>query len=383
VTENGTRAVTIEGENLSAETRFFFDGLQATLRSVNPEAGTVTVVPPSAPGGYRAVLTAVNPDGQSSMFLQSQDPPSFVYEFGDKPMVLHSPAALPAGSEGLIEITGVNTDFTAGQTVVGFGSSDVTVRRAFVLSRTSMLVNVAVSRAAEPGATQTSVISGFQVSSQPFGFQVLPHNPKLPVLNLPLVNAVNGLPSVSPGSVAILNGVNLASPGAGSSTITLRDTKEGRDIPAKVISGMPAQISFQIPADFPIGPAILKVSNGVDVALPLAVMIDAPPPVIAGIVNSAGERVDASRSVRAGDKLAILVSGLSADPARDVAGGNVKVEVGGVAHRVQPAVETQAPSGTFPILITLSALVAPGQQVPVTVSVGARVSRSFSIAVRE
>jgi uncharacterized protein (TIGR03437 family) len=183
--------------------------------------------------------------------------------------------------------------------------------------------------------------------------------------------------------VAILNGVNLASPGAGSSTITLRDTKEDRDIPVKVISGMPAQISFQIPADFPIGPAILKVSNGVDAALPLAVMIDAPPPVIAGIVNSAGERVDASRSVRAGDKLAILVSGLSADPARDVTGGNVKVEVGGVAHRVQPAVETQAPSGTFPILITLSALVAPGEQVPVTVSVGARVSRSFSIAVRE
>lgn len=378
--EDGRPLVNIAGENLSAETRFYFDGLRAPVRSVNKESGIVTVVPPPAPGGYQAVISAVNPDGQSSMFLQSQSPPTFSYEFGDQPVVYHSPAALPAGSQGLIEIAGVNTGFTEGQTVVGFGSSDVTVRRVFVLSPTSMLVNVAVSPNAQPGATQASVISGFQVSSQPFGFQVLPANPRLPVLNVPLVNAATALPGVSPGSVAVLTGANLAALGA-TGSLTLRDMKEGKDVPLTILAALPEQVSFQIPANFPIGPTILKFSNGMESALPIAVMIEAPPPVITSIAAAAGDIAAASRSLRAGESLTIFVSGLSDDPAGDVAAGKVKVEVGGVAHTVLPAVDVQAPEGSFAVVIALSPLVAPGSEVPVTVSVGTRVSQAFLISV--
>jgi hypothetical protein len=95
------------------------------------ESGRLTVVVPSAPFGYRAIVAAFNSDGQSSLFLQGDNPPVYTY---DDPAVggasaSLSPSSLAAGTETLIDVVGTNTNFVDGQTSLGFGSSDIVVRR--------------------------------------------------------------------------------------------------------------------------------------------------------------------------------------------------------------------------------------------------------------
>jgi len=93
--------------------------------------------------------------------------------------VTFSPNTLPAGARALIDITGVNMSFANGLTSVGFGSSDVLVRRVWVLSPTHALVNVQVAPNAQLGPSSASVMSGFQVF---FAAGGLPdHPPQTPI----------------------------------------------------------------------------------------------------------------------------------------------------------------------------------------------------------
>ena len=58
----------------------------------------------------------------------------------------------------------MNTRFADGQTIVGFGSSDILVRRVWVLSPTRLLANVSVAPTAPPFTnTQVSILTGFQM----------------------------------------------------------------------------------------------------------------------------------------------------------------------------------------------------------------------------
>ena len=45
-----------------------------------------------------------------------------------------TPATVTAGTDTMIEVDGFNTNFAEGQTVIGFGSSDVTVRRTWIIN---------------------------------------------------------------------------------------------------------------------------------------------------------------------------------------------------------------------------------------------------------
>jgi hypothetical protein len=117
--------------------------------------------------------------------------------------------------------------FASGLTSVGFGSSDVLVRRLWVLSPTHVLVNVQVAPNAQLGPSSASVISGFQVFSQPAAFQITPGDPNMPVVEPTLVNAI-WLPSGAfPGSIVSLFGSNLAAPNQGGATtiLTINDRR--------------------------------------------------------------------------------------------------------------------------------------------------------------
>jgi hypothetical protein len=77
----------------------------------------------------------------------------------------------------MVDITTQNTAFVDGQVTVGFGSDDITVQRVWVLGPTRVQANISVAANAATGSSEVSVISGFEVLSQPNAFQVLPGTP--------------------------------------------------------------------------------------------------------------------------------------------------------------------------------------------------------------
>src|SRR5579872_2176164 len=121
---SGNHVLSVNGTNLTqASTTILFDGLPATVTGVASD-GSLLVVPPPAPGSYQSVVTALNPDGQSSNYLQAPAPVTCTYDAAPgAPSLAVYPAALTPGSN-TIDVVGTNTNFIDGQVLAGFGSSD-------------------------------------------------------------------------------------------------------------------------------------------------------------------------------------------------------------------------------------------------------------------
>ena len=204
---DGSSALAVVGANLVQGSQIYFDGLPGVTSIVDAEHGTV--VPPAGSSGQRATVTVFNPDGQNSMFVEADAPPTYQYGVADAPAVTFAPATLPAGVEAMVEINGTNTNFADGQTTIGFGSSDVFVRRLWVLSPTHAYANVTVTPQAAVGAKMASAISGFQVFSQAAAFQTTAAIPLQPVVFPQLTNFFWAPSGVYPGAIATLSGTNL------------------------------------------------------------------------------------------------------------------------------------------------------------------------------
>lgn len=288
---NPDGSLTILGSNMGPESRVYFDGIPATVRTPftgTDQFGLIVVNPPPGASGQVATLNVVNSDGQNSLSVQPQNPPVYRYGFTEQPAISVQPNILPAGITAMVEVTGVNTRFTEGSTTVGFGTTDIVVRNIWVLSSTRLLANIIVSPAAPGGVLlPVTVISGFQATSQPFAFAVQPLNPRLPAITMPLVNANPNQTGIYPGAVVNVYGSNLAL-GPTGATITLNDQ------PAQILSASGSQITFSVPAALTPGPAVLRLNNGSDSAYPVVVQVDSVP---AGVVSTDAPIGDA----RAGD----------------------------------------------------------------------------------
>jgi hypothetical protein len=75
----------------------------------------------------------------------------------------------------VVDITGVNTDFTSA-TTVGFGTSDVMVKSITVLSPTHISVVISASNAWVP-TTGISITTGLWIISQALGNQITAADP--------------------------------------------------------------------------------------------------------------------------------------------------------------------------------------------------------------
>lgn len=375
VTSNPDGTVTVAGSGMNGDSKVYIDGTPATVGvpfSGNEQAGTITVVPPAGASQQVASVAVYNSDGQNSMFTQSQNPPVSVYRAMDAPQATVTPNVLPAGVTSMVEVNGVNTSFADGQTTLGFGTSDVFVRRVWVLSRTRLIANVTVAPNAPTGATLANVITGFQVFVQPFGFQVQVANPRTPSVTLPLVNAYPGQSAIFPGAAVSLSGVNLAVSATGT-TVTLNDQ------PASVLFASAGEVQFTIPAGLTPGPAILRLNNGVENAYPVVVQIDAPPVQVNAVLSSSNVPLDASHPAQAGDVLNIYLSNLDLAAASNPS--RVLVRVGAIEMPALVIVQAPGQTGVYLAHIILAA--GATGQLPVTVSVDGRApSAPFYIAVR-
>ena len=111
----------------------------------------------------------------------------------------------------------------------------------------------------------------------------------------------------------------------------------------------PGQVNFFIPANFPTGPAILRLNNGSVTANPIVVQIDVPPPTIQSVTNASGVVYDAAHPAFSQDVVTVNVSGLDqsvlGDPSR------LQVTINGQSMPVQ---STPAANGQTQITFVLT-----------------------------
>lgn len=380
VQTNSDGSVTVTGAGFGLDSAVYFDGLKANITvpfSGNDSAGSITVMPPSGPGGQVSTITLYNSDGQNSMLLQSQNPLTYAYpnvpaaQITGMTISSQPASSLPAASSAVVDITATNANFVDGMVTLGFGSDDVTVRRVWVQSPNHLIADVEAVPGAAVGSSEISLISGFQIMETPNGFQTLPARLGLPFIALPVVNGDPTQQTIYPGSIASVYGLNLAlSPT--SPTLTLNDQ------PVLLQTGgvTANQINFFVPAGFPTGPATLKLNNGSQQAFPIEIQIDSQPPVIAGVNNQSNLPLNGA-SVGAGDIVNVIVTGL--DPSVLTNQGRVQVSVSGVMMPVLGI--TALPNNQFQVqIIVIQSF--DGAGVPLAVWVDGSSSQPTFITVR-
>jgi len=271
----------------------------------------------------------------------------------------------------MVDITTTNTAFLDGQVTVGFGTDDIIVKRVWVISPNRLQANIVVADNAVTGTSEVSVISGFQVLSQTNAFQVLPKNPSLPVIN-EVANANSSQLTIYPGGYVTIYGSNLASVPA-NVQVSLGDQ------PMTLQPGgvLPGQINFFIPANFPIGVAILRVNNGITAATPIAVQVDVPPPSIQSLTNASGVPYDATHPAASQDVVNVLVSNL--DPTVLANPSRLQVTVNGRVMALQSL--TPAANGQTQITFVLTQGFG-GVTVNLAVIVDGSSSAPYSLTVR-
>jgi uncharacterized protein (TIGR03437 family) len=347
----------LAGSLLNGITLFYLDGVPAPLLRFDSSGRAVVSLPPGIAGAH-PVVTAFNPDGQNSMFLQAGSQPTYTYGTGSAGTATVVANPLQAGTVSMIEIDGSNGNFVDGVTMVGVGSSDVQVLRSWVVAPNKIYANVQVAAGASVTAATLTAITGFQIVTLPSAVQLLGLNGQTPFLNPQLTNASPNLTGNYPGALVTLSGSNFPN----NVSIALG----GQNAP--VVNATASQVTFQIPTGIATGPTVLKFSSG-SYSVSIVVQIDPPPPGVVNVAGTDNVSISANRPARAGDVLNVLVT--------SVTNTQVRVSISGVDHPVQSV----TPQGSASqVQIVLSPAVAPGQA-PLTVSVGGRSSLPYYLTV--
>ncbi len=333
---NGT--VTVSGSSLSGATRFVFDGTVAAA-SANPD-GSFTLAAPPAPGSYSASIEALNPDGQTSgQAIPTGTPPQYVYSYVNPAQIFVSSTPLLPGTDALVQINGLNTNFSPGQTLVGFGSSDIVVKQVFVLNSGLLQVNVSVNPGAPPTAATVTVSTGLQTATATLGMQIAAANPNQISMHAPVTNFFTGLGGVPAGGVAAIS-VSPIPQNLTGWTLTI-----GNQQVTPVLNN--GQLIVTLPGGLTPGYVTVQLTSPTGALIPsIAMKIDAPPPVIGG---------PSSIPVHPGDLLTLDVMGLS-DGITPVTIPNIFVILGGVNGQGgvtlpvlqlnDPMVQVQIPAST-------------------------------------
>jgi len=375
VDSNGRPAAAISGMNLSMESRFLFDGAQATILGTDAE-GRILVRPPPAQGPHRATVVALNPDGQSSWFLNGFDSPIYDYEEVAEPASLAlEPSELAPGSEAMLVIRGTNTHFAPGQTSIGFGSSDVVVRDFLVLDPTLILANVAVAPAAGEVSVSATVASGLEMVTQPAAIRVLPPDPGRLSMHSPARDVATGRPVAYAGKAAVIQVSGLPDQIAPETvSLTLNDA------PATVESVATDQVQFMVPADVRPGPVVARLNVAGQQAAPILVEVALPPPAMLGVYTEAGAPAGAETPLHPGEMVQLRVADLgpvgeAIDPDR------VQVSVGGIEHVVQQIIPADGQPEIRIVQFYLGLTVEPGDQVPLNLSLDGRPAETVFVPV--
>ena len=378
---SGVTTVNLAGSNLTGTT-VLFDGVQAQVLSTNSDGSLTVAAPPAAPG-YTAYVEAVAPssDGQTSwQELGSTVPYSFTYPapIGASgttgPSIVVNSGLLLPGATALLDIIGVGTNFMSGQVSIGLGSSDISAGQIFVLNPQRLLANVTVSPRAIAGPVDVTVTSGLQTLSLSAVLQVQPANPNQMTLLGPVLNQATGLVGTPAGGIALIPTSGLPQNLPGWSLQI-----DGFTAQFQLINGVLwAQVPAGIPPASEYPAAIVQlISPDHSVVIPSVVMqINAPPPVITAIVDSASGPVSPTTPIQAGHTLTVSVTGLTQSLTGDGL-SSTQITIGGASGTVvvTPLTITPGPApDSYQIQFTLGPNVPTGPNEWIEVGIGTRIS---------
>ena len=373
----GNTTVTLTGTNLGLDTRVLFDGAAATSIQKNDD-GTFTVAAPPAIGTHVAVLEALASDGQTSrQTMGTAPPPTFTYSSPNNPSLSITPASVASGTDTMIEVDGFNTNFADGQTVIGFGSSDITVRRTWIINPGKALLDISINGGATPGLVTVTAATGVQTVPLSAGLQIHPPAAQQVSLRAPVLNLATSLAGIPTGGTIVAPASGLPANLQGW-TLTIADVKVDFTVDAN------SNIHAVVPGSTPLGPAVLRLTspNGDPIA-PIVFNVDAQPPVILAAYDQRDTNTvvynDASHAANPGDVILLDIAGL-----KGATPSSVHISVGGVDHiasALNSVLQFGLVSDVNRIQFTLASGLPDGAKQPMTVRVGTRVSAPYTLYV--
>jgi hypothetical protein len=396
-------ATTVSGNNLTTNTRILFEGSPAKVLWANAD-GSLGIAEPPGLSGSQATVEAVNPDGQSSLQSIGTAPrPLFNYPQMKPALLVPTPYSVIAGTDTLMVISGIDAHFVQGETVIGFGSSDISVRGSWVVGPHMVILSLSVDAGAQPGTTYISAATGLEILTQVDGLQILPADPQQISMRVPIRNALTGLAGVPAGGTALiatsglpanLNGWTLS---IGPLNATFTADKNGVltvNVPtALAVGAQPVQLTA--PGNPPAA-VVPRVILQLDPAPPVIVAaVDTPPvkstdPAAPPPTTFA---VSAATPAQPGDNVTLTVYGLSASLGYLPGPGAVWINIGGTVFPVTAvaAVPPDPKATTPPLDFAYVRFVLPTSLVvdtttgspkaPVMVGTGTRLSAAYALDV--
>lgn len=370
----GVPAWRIAGQEFGPGSQVYFDGLPGHVLDFDSVTGELVAVPPVGPAGHRAVVTVYNTDGQSSAFALPDGNVMFSYPEGPAATASASSNSAAPGTDKVLEISGLFTQFAPGDAVVGVGSSDIVTREVQVLDDQRIRAVVSLAAGARPGLYDLSVSNGLETILLPDAFEVKGDaaTDDRPMLRYNgLLNAATNTHQLAPGTLASLYGLHLAVAGAES---TVRVTFNG--LPASLVAVTDGQINLQIPDAVEPGLSELRVFNGAVGSEPMLVSIGRAAPGLFRVVSANGALAGAESPLQAGQSFKVVATGFGVTP------GSLEdavVLVNGI--RLKP-ISTAAPSpGIQELTVTLPAALGSIGAARIEVLVAGRLSNALEVPV--
>jgi hypothetical protein len=393
---SGSSAATnVTGTNLTANTRILLDGAPAQVLAANKD-GSLDILQPPALSGMQAVMEAVNPDGQTSFqSLGAAPAPLLTYPQANAPQIFQTPDTVVAGTDTLMVISGVDTHFADGQTTIGFGSSDISVRGQWVVSPTMVILKLSVAPAARPGTSYITVATGLEIVTAPILLNIAAADPKQISLRVPVLNAVTGLAGVPAGGLARIATTGLPADLTGW-TLTVGP------LPAAFTADANGVLTVQVPTGLGIGAQPVQLIAPANAAMPaiprVILQLDPAPPLILWGVDTPVPTggpvlVTASNPVPLGQSVTLMVYGLSSPSGALPGAGAVWMNIGGAIYPVSSVTRVPAdPKSTAPPSdLAYVSLVVPttlvldstvsNPSVPLMVGTGTRLSAAYSLFI--
>lgn len=385
---DGTLAVTLLGSNLRTSSRVLFDGAEGRVLTALPEGTSLTVEAPPGPSGYWATVEVLNPDGQSSLqSLGTAPPPLVFYPQRENIMAIPTPNVLYTGRDTWFAVTGVRAHFREGQTTVGFGSSDIRVRKLWVASSQLVLMNLSVAEGAAVGRSGLTVSTGLESFYSPDAIQIAASPVGQIGMKTPILNAATGLAGVPSGGIAQIATTGLKDDVLAGWTVTIG----GLSAPFHAQNGtlfvtVPQNLGWGAQKVELIPPDPTLASGGI---APVMMQLDMFPPVISWAANvfrakGVDPAVTPSAPAHPGESIVLGVVWLN-----EVAGVAPPLEtawvtLGGRRLPVQAiGVGPGTANNVFFVWFTVPDDAAAGgkTQVPLTVGHGTRLSEPFLLDV--
>jgi hypothetical protein len=375
VQQNGDGTATVAGSGLGPGTQILFDGAAAPVQAIG--SGQLTVAPPPGLPGENSSVIALSPGGlDSNFFMPAAPPPTYAYAAGTAPSIQLTPAAAPVRSTLLLDITGTNVNFAAGNLEFGFGSSDILVEQVWIISPQHAVAQVAVSKSAQQGPATVTLSSGLQFLEIPAGLQVTPAQPP-PSAGIAAITNV-----MEPGGafVVCVGGDFPVYTDSTDFTMTVTGPNGDEPVYASYFDDLLIAVA---PADIPPGPVLVKVTYlGAPLAPLLFEMGGAVwPNIIQAAAAGSGVVYSAATPAYPGDTVAVTVQGLG-DSLAPMDVNAISVTVGGVAQ-VVTLIQQNTSTNTAIVNFQLNPQtpIPAAGSLPLTVGYDGRVSVSVPLPI--